>query len=269
MRYPPFDAIFLPTDFEPTSLRAFHHALFMALEVKGALRVLHVHQGERDGEFPHVRETLARWNRLTGSEDLGIEVTRVETTPGDPVERILHDVGKHDPNLIVMATHGHEGISRLLARQVAEPVLRKANTPTLLFPGSAKPFVSEWGELSFDRILVPVVSRPDPQLAVEGAARLIQTLNVAEGEVHLLHIRDGSTPPEPRLPDIPGWRFTREDLDGEVVDTLLLEARARAADVLVLASQGRTSATDWLFGSTAERVLREAPCPVLVMPSRS
>jgi nucleotide-binding universal stress UspA family protein len=49
---------------------------------------------------------------------------------------------------------------------------------------------------------------------------------------------------------------------GEVV---VETARARGAELVVIASHGRTGVERWLLGSVAERVVREAPCPVLVL----
>jgi nucleotide-binding universal stress UspA family protein len=38
-------------------------------------------------------------------------------------------------------------------------------------------------------------------------------------------------------------------------------------DLVVLGAHGRSALRHMLFGSTAERVVRKAPCPVLVVPS--
>lgn len=45
-------------------------------------------------------------------------------------------------------------------------------------------------------------------------------------------------------------------------------ARERAADLIVIATRGYTGAKRVLLGSTAERVVRYAPCPVLTVPAR-
>lgn len=46
------------------------------------------------------------------------------------------------------------------------------------------------------------------------------------------------------------------------IDTLALE---RGVDLVVVATHGRTGFKRLLLGSVAERVVREAPCPVLVV----
>ncbi len=44
-------------------------------------------------------------------------------------------------------------------------------------------------------------------------------------------------------------------------------ARQRNTDLIILGTQGHTGLKHALFGSTAERVVRHAPCPVLVVRS--
>jgi nucleotide-binding universal stress UspA family protein len=46
-------------------------------------------------------------------------------------------------------------------------------------------------------------------------------------------------------------------------------AGAQGADVLVLGSHGRGVIRRFLIGSVAERVLREAVCPVMFVPDRA
>jgi nucleotide-binding universal stress UspA family protein len=58
-----------------------------------------------------------------------------------------------------------------------------------------------------------------------------------------------------------GWPFGGKRPYAEIVDA----ARAIGADLIVLGTQGRTGLDHLLLGSTAERVVRHAPCPVLTV----
>ncbi len=51
---------------------------------------------------------------------------------------------------------------------------------------------------------------------------------------------------------------------GEASLEIVAEARRGRADLIAMASHGRSGARDWAFGSVTERVLRTAPAPVLV-----
>jgi len=52
---------------------------------------------------------------------------------------------------------------------------------------------------------------------------------------------------------------------GDAAAEIVRVAREREIDLIVIASHGRTGLGRILFGSTAEEVVRHAPCPVLVV----
>jgi nucleotide-binding universal stress UspA family protein len=52
-----------------------------------------------------------------------------------------------------------------------------------------------------------------------------------------------------------------------VVDTILAVARERAADLIVMTTEGRSGFLDALRGSTTERVLRSGALPLLAVPA--
>jgi universal stress protein A len=54
-------------------------------------------------------------------------------------------------------------------------------------------------------------------------------------------------------------------LTGKAVDGIIQFARDQNADLLVMCTHGRTGLSHVLMGSTAEAVVREAPCPVLTL----
>ncbi len=61
---------------------------------------------------------------------------------------------------------------------------------------------------------------------------------------------------------------TRLVADGVPFDEIAKEAGTWAADLIVISTHGYTGLKHALLGSTAERVVRHAPCPVLVVRSR-
>jgi universal stress protein A len=54
-------------------------------------------------------------------------------------------------------------------------------------------------------------------------------------------------------------------LEGTAWQSIVDEARATAASLIVMGTHGRRGLSHALLGSVAERVLRMAPCPVLVV----
>lgn len=53
---------------------------------------------------------------------------------------------------------------------------------------------------------------------------------------------------------------------GKVAEEILHYADKSDADLIVMSSHGRSGGGRWVYGSTADRVLRHAPVPVLLVP---
>lgn len=56
---------------------------------------------------------------------------------------------------------------------------------------------------------------------------------------------------------------------GQPVDVVVEYARTHGIDLIVIATHGRTGLSHVLLGSVAERIVREAPCPVLTVRDRT
>ena len=119
--FAPIRSVLNATDFTASSQLAFAHALKIALEGRTKLYLLHADPDNGDevdwSAFPGVRRTLARWGVLPeGSamsdvgEKLGIHVAKVSAPDRDPVRAIVRFVDDHKNDLIVLATHGREGV---------------------------------------------------------------------------------------------------------------------------------------------------------------
>ena len=118
------------TDFSEASAEAFQHALALALAYKHRLYLLHVKGPERENSwssFPHVREALARWGLVAADVPrseievkLGIQVAKVEIESNDLANGVFNFILSHRPDVFVLATHGREGLNRLLYGSKAE-----------------------------------------------------------------------------------------------------------------------------------------------------
>jgi nucleotide-binding universal stress UspA family protein len=63
----------------------------------------------------------------------------------------------------------------------------------------------------------------------------------------------------------PGASATTLVRHGKPFLEIIRAARELDADMLVIGSHGQSGLSETLFGSTAEKVVRKAPCPVLVV----
>ena len=62
-----------------------------------------------------------------------------------------------------------------------------------------------------------------------------------------------------------GARLSHEILEGKVADTLAHWAEKNGVDLIIIASHGRSGVSRWVMGSVADRVLRSACVPVLMI----
>ncbi|MBI5910885.1 MAG: universal stress protein [Betaproteobacteria bacterium] len=264
-----------PTDFSDTSAHAFAHALKITIRTKATLTILHVAAGRQIdnwADFPPVRETMANWGLTEGKEPavaitsrLGIKVSKVEMEPQSPLDGILHFLHKHPTDLIVLATEGRQGAARWLHGSVAEKLARHAEAPTLFVPAHARGFVDQArGEVHLKRVLIPIDREPKPAAAIGiimGFAHTVAGIDISE---RLLHV--GRDPPHVQhhaKPHIPVPVAIRH---GDVVESIIDAANEWQPDLIGMPTAGHHGFLDALRGSTTERVLRQAPCPLLAVP---
>jgi nucleotide-binding universal stress UspA family protein len=231
-----------------------------------------------------VEDHLAAVQRLLAGEGL---VVRAEVVVArDEAERIVDTARAQGYDLIALATHGRTGLDRWVRGSVAEKVLRAATVPVYVVNPRGL-VVADDGVGAWRRILVPL-DGSDRAASVLGLAGRFALAGGAEAELVLVHVDE---------PDVPGVhpvgevatrqaqaraeavlasyreRLERSGLRVRVAGRfgrdpaheLLSAAREHGADLIAMASHGRTGLRRWRFGSVAERVLREATTPLLVV----
>ena len=261
-----FQTIVHPTDFSNASASAFAHALRIVLAMRGKLHLVHfadadsVHHG-----FPHIRQTLALWNLMEEDEPpaavakLGITVSKVGLESETPLIGLLSFLGQHPSDLIVIATHGCDGLDHWLHGSIAEDVSRKAKVATLFIPPTARGFVDQdTGRVSLSRVLVPVDSSP-PTDALGHIRAFVQSVGESDAILEFLHV--GETGPQ-IVED--GMVVPVALQSGDPVSVIL--ATAEQVDLVAMPTKGHDGFLDLFRGSTTERVVRHAPCPVLAVP---
>lgn len=293
--------ILFPTDFSDCSRQALNHALFLAENFDAELHMLHavvLHQEDPanpDLQFTSDVELLDRLSKIaqTRLAELAertttqVKVRQVERRGFSASVVILEYADEVDADLVVMGTHGHRGAARFFLGSVAEQVVRHAHCPVLTL--RAEP---ERALEAIQSILVPVDFSEQSRGAVETAAELAGRWNASIELLHVLEI-----PPLPAfygpVPDVGSaqrllelstdeleglgrslvpegvdWKTTT--LEGAAASEIVRHAGEAGSDLIVIPSHGRSGLDRLLLGSTTERVLRTADCPVLTLrPGRS
>lgn len=283
-------SIYHPTDFSKASIVAFHHALKLAVSTGCNLEILHVDEQAGDvddwSSYPRVRDTLSEWGILDADttrqqlvETLGVDVTKTNLVSHSISKSIAAHLSHNTPSisdmsvgrdyqLVVMATRGQDGAPLWLIPSVSESLSRTTRVFTLFIVGGSKPFInSDTGTSSLSRILLPIDPEIGSSTALLGAAEILLALKPASATVRTLFVGDQADAPRVEWTPPAHVVFEHVTRTGSVTDTILAEADAFEADLIVMATQGRNGFLDALRGSTTDQVVRRAPCPVLAVPT--
>jgi nucleotide-binding universal stress UspA family protein len=273
-----FDTIVIPYDGSEKSALAFPYAELLPSRAVRLVRVEPNFQVIAPGPLSHFRPD---WRAVRVEQiqqelapfaerfrDAGREVD-VQARFGEPADEILDAAS--DADLIVMSTRGAGTIGGSLLGSVADRVARQSRMPVLLMP-----LPSGQGESdAISRVVVPLDGSALAEQALPIAASLAGILDVP---VRLLHVID------PGAPESAGQGEAQQALDAHVQtlrDDGLDAAVAMLAgtpapaligaltptDLVVMTSRGRGGLSRWLLGSVADRIVREAPAPVLLAPT--
>jgi len=277
-RIPLVRSVLHPTDFSDASNRAFAHALAISVLRQTKLTILHVGKGiggEFDwDDFPQVRKTLERWNLLDpGSpqsavfDELNVKVSKHAERSWNPIRATRKFLADDPHDLVVLATEGLEGGPDWLHRSDAEAIARGSGAMTLFVPSRAsRGIVSlEDGDLNLKNILVPIDGKISGVMALEFARRAAEIIGDGDVEITIFHIGE-KMPPIPELPEGADWTWQTLLSHGEPAESILAAADKLDANLIVMTTNGRDTLDQALQGSTTERVLRKAHCPVLAVP---
>jgi nucleotide-binding universal stress UspA family protein len=286
-----FDPVLVPVDFSPASLAAIRHARALARE--NTVRLLHVvdasmlphrtliggdlFQALHDGLVDEARGTLGELARGLASDGARVETEVRVGRPGDEIVASAREAG-----LVVLGSHIHGLLGRLATGSVAEEVARRSPAPVLVAREGAE------GSAPVARVLVAVdLAEPAPVM-VEAAAALAARLgarleaihvipwqrapwnhgaNLAEtlGKVDALVHHDIPLAVRAALSKVIGE--TRAIHIGSGSPALEIARSARPTDILVCGTHGRGAVARAILGSVATKLMRGAPCPLMIVSS--
>ena len=223
---------------------------------------------------------------------------RGRVVEGSPAEAILAAAKEHGATLLALSTHGRRGLARWALGSVAERLVRASDVPVFLTrsfrPGPKAPF---WEPAPDEdqpvrKILVPT-DGSDAAAAVVGPAEKLALLFGAE--VVVLHVAPSHLTPGAILPGMEGiWlpplpaavppsgddeatrktaeRFAHAGLKvsrltvlGDPATEIIDHPSIQGVDLIAMATHGRSGPSRWVLGSVAERVLRHAQVPLLLV----
>jgi nucleotide-binding universal stress UspA family protein len=207
-------------------------------------------------------EAGANLNRLRAQfEERGIRV-RTVLRRGVPADVLLDLEREQQVDLVVMATHGRSGLARFALGSIADRLVREGTEPVLVAR-----------DVQQAQSLATALLMLDGSELAEGAVPLVEALSgrplkkvrlfsAVEGLVY----QDAATSYLNKMSE----RLLAAGLQTEVVvevgDPVELARRAAlTVDLIVLCTHGRGGIDRFRHGSVADRVVREAGRPVLLV----
>jgi nucleotide-binding universal stress UspA family protein len=215
---------------------------------------------------------------------------------GNPAYEVVAAAQSLKADLIVLSNTGRSGLKRVVLGSTAERIVRHAHCPVLTVRRQSSgpamrllsletPLYPE--RLPWRRILVPLdfsltslrALNVAVLLAKQSGARLL-LLNVVEpnpyatgmeGAVLVMPDATIARNAKQQLPQVArrfipkSVRATSLVARGRAADVIVETAEEKGVDLIVLSTHGHTGLERMLMGSTAEQVVRQAKCPVLVV----
>ncbi|MDQ1334461.1 MAG: hypothetical protein QG552_1411 [Thermodesulfobacteriota bacterium] len=285
------------TDFSDFSNYAVPYAIRLAKEFKAKLYVCHVVDitpiagyDEAVVQWVDQQKALTEYaqeqlNLLIGEQPLDVEQLVVV---GHPVGEITRLAEEKQIDLAIAATHGRSGLKRVILGSVTEGLIQTLPCPLMSIRKPEKAIEAPSDQtIRIKKILVGCDFSADSLLAFEYALSLAQEF---QSELHLVHVieppiyrhlfaqdvkpsddlRDSIREPldamlNKMIPEEAShWcRHTTALLAGQPHEELTRYALVNDVDLIVLGIRGHGLVETLLVGSTTDRVIRQAQCPVL------
>lgn len=292
--------ILVPLDGSPFGERALPMAVTMAKAMQGQLVLVRaawatIRPGENaiEAERKAVDETeayLAGVAQQVTSQGIQVEMA---TPYAAAAEGILVEIAARKTDLVIMCTHGRSGLGRWVYGSVAEAVLAKSPVPVLLVrPTGATPRLSL--QPGKGTVLVPLDGSAFGEASLPHATAMARTLG---GRLVLLRVVTPSLAFQPELMMGQAYSSTASErileeeqkeaesylgavagrLKSEGVpmqqivqvgwpaETTIEEARKAGAELIVMATHGRTGLAEVLLGSVAMELIHRGTLPLLLV----
>lgn len=293
--------ILCPMDFSKCSRQALEHALFLTGEYNAELHLMHIVElGSSDPYdpsylFPGTEElsqkvkTAAKKRLYEVAETIERQkvVIKIHQSRGiSAAFSILEHARKIDADLIVCGTRGRKGWDFVVMGSVTSRILRYAECPVLTIHETRTSRDPE----AVDKVLVPYDFSDHSRVALDHAVELATTYRTRLDLLHVVDIRkDPDFYHENRTRSLRAREVDIQERARKRLEEIAEEVRARStelgkvqahictgrewveigrfaeevdSDIIVIATHGQTDFRRILLGSVAEKVIRDAECPV-------
>ena len=272
----PFRNILFPTDFSANAHAALKYAAAFARHSGGRVVLFNV-QDAKSVAHSQLDELLSD----PVLKDVDAEKILVE---GEPASEIAQGAIDHDVDLITVVMRDRNRLSRAFGSSIAEDIVAEAPCAVLCVRPPQRDFVDQ-SQIQLKRLLLATNFRPSSAAATQLAT---QIANHMGAELHAVYVigdyfeqisvifPEGGLAALTRLRSYVQERMaqltrtgTTHIAEGRPYQEIVKIADTLQADLIVIgtAVHGSLFGSSQVLGSEVERVIRNAPCPVLCVPA--
>ncbi|MFW6458971.1 MAG: universal stress protein [Halodesulfurarchaeum sp.] len=284
-----YDELLLPYDGSDGAATALYHAAEIAHWADATIRLLFVADTTRHSvtttETGVVDALVTKGERVLEDAEktldtLGLDA-RTDVVQGNPAPTISEYAGRFEYDVIVMPTHGREGVSRHILGSVTEKVVRLSSVPVL----TVRMAPDEQLVFPYEHILLPTDGSDAAMHAVDHGLALAKSIDAT---AHVLSVVEENG----LLSSVAGLEFDDEDESGaqttvdevaalasergvsnvvrhvkrgDPTEAILDVVDAETIHAVVMGTTGRRGSDRIRLGSVAERTVRTAPVPVMTL----
>ncbi|MCF2165365.1 universal stress protein [Halobacterium salinarum] len=284
-----YEDVLVPFDGSEGAAEVLHHASEIAHWADSTIHVLYVADTNRDSVTVVEGQTVDALAQE--GEDMVEEATKTldslgvpsetDVVQGDPAPTIVEYAERYDYDLVVMPTHGREGLSRYLIGSVSEKVVRLSSVPVL----TVRMQPDEQLTFPYEDILIPT---DGSTAATHAAEHLVELAAALDATVHVLSVVDDSALGPDVRSTVSGEESEQAATDA--VETVVSDAETHGVTDTVrhiehgtpaeeildciesndihavgMGTTGKRGTDRILLGSVAEKTVRSAPVPVMTV----
>jgi nucleotide-binding universal stress UspA family protein len=280
------ERILCPVDFFPASLRAVDYAITLANKYEANLHLLHIVSPILYGAEQYAfnvseiiedleKESAQKMNKLEKIARVAGVTVDTSIRTGDVTYGIGAAIEATKPDIVVMGTHGRRGLEKWLLGSVTERFLRSLPIPVLTVRGTKK-------ARTLRRILVTTDFSQGTAEALNYALSIARENQARLTLLHVLEEMRALTSAHYRLKltervqrqllallpaDARKWCDIQMRIEaGTAYSEILKVVKKEKVDLIVMNTHGKSMLDRALLGSTSDRVVRAADCPVMLVP---
>ena len=235
---------------------ALKYAAAFARHSQGRVVLFSVQDAKAGGHLQSQLDELASDPLLKGVD------TECVVGEGEPPSAIAQGAMDHDIDLIIVAMRGRNRLS--FGSSMAEDVIAESPCAVLAARPPQRDFVDGQSEIQLERVLLATNFRPSSVAATQLATQMANQLGA---ELHAVYVIGDYFDQISTM--FPEGGVATHVAEGKPYQEIVKLADTLEADLIVLgtAVHGSLFGSSNVLGSEIERVLRNAPCPVLCVPA--